>query len=174
MSRTPGPAWVLLAVTLPVALLLGCRGDSDDARPPPRTSRADVPTTVDHPVYAAIEDALRGPGNLVVCGRRSEAGDASGSYERRIFAVATGTCPPEEDASAGGTVVVNAYDSTLLRDQGAAIDFDDRLAAWTHLQFVVSVGERSSAEVVGGVEAAMTALGAEKTYDERATQAGGG
>ena len=133
-----------------------------------------MPTTVDNPAYAAIEDALRDPGNLVVCGRRSEAGDASGSYERRTFTVAAGTCPPEEDAPARGTVVVNAYDSTLLRDQGAAIDFDDRLAAWTHLQFVVSLGERSPTDVVAGVEAAMTALGAPKTYDERAGRTGGG
>ena len=168
MSRTH------LAVALAVALLLGCSGDSDDAEPPPRTARAGVPTTVEHPAYAAIEQALRGPGNLVVCGRRSDAGDASGSYERRTFRVAAGTCPPEEDASAGGTVVVNAYDSMLLRDQGAATDFDGRRTAWTHLQFVVSLGERSPADVVAGVEAAMTALGAQKTYDESATPTDGG
>lgn len=162
-----------LAVALAVALLFGCSGDSDDAEPPPRTSRTGVPTTVDHPAYSAIEEALRGPGNLAVCERRSDAGDASGSYERRTFRVAAGTCPPEEDAS-GGTVVVNAYDSMSLRDQGAAIDFGDRRTAWTYQQFVVSVGESSSAEVVRGVEAALTALGAEKTYDEGPTPTGGG
>ena len=165
---------LLLAATVATALLFGCRGGSKAAEPPNRRSRADLPTTVDHPAYGSIEDALRGPGNLVVCNRRSDAGDASGSYERRTFTLAAGTCPPEEDAPAGGAVVVNAYDSTTILDESAAIDFDDRLAAWTYLQFVVSVTEGSSPEVIAGVEAAMASLGAQRTYDERGARTGGG
>ena len=153
------PARLLVAAVL----VVGCSEGADDAGPrPPRSTRAAVPSTVDHPAYDAIEDALRGPGNLGVCDRRADASDASGSYERRIFTLAVGTCPPEE-----GAVVVNAYDSMSIRDQSAAVDFDGRLAAWTYLQFVVSVTERSTAEVVDGVETAMASLGADKTYDER-------
>jgi hypothetical protein len=165
---------LLVAVPVATALVFGCSGDSKDAGSPSRPSRADVPTTVDHPAYGAIEDALRGPGGLVVCGRGAEAGDASGSYERRTFALAVGGCPPEEGTPASDAVVVNAYDSTLIRDGSAEIDFGDRLAAWTYLQFVVSVTESSPPEVVGGVEAAMASLGAQKTYDERPSRNGGG
>jgi hypothetical protein len=165
MKRTVG---LLVAVTAATALVVGCRDGGDDAAPqPPRSSRAAVPTTLDHPAYAAVEDALRGPGNLVVCGRRPDAGDASGSYERRIFTLAAGACPSGEGAPNSGEVVVGAYDSMLIRDQTSAIDFDDRLAAWTYLQFVVSLSEAAPPEVVAGVETAMASLGAEKTYDER-------
>ena len=109
-----------------------------------------------------------------MCARRSDTGDPSGSYERRTFTLATGTCPPAEGAPTGGAVVVNAYDSTAIRDQGAAADFGGRLASWTYLQFVVSVTDGSSAEVVRGVESAMASLGGEKAYDERTTPSGGG
>ena len=157
-----------MAVVVATALLVGCRDGADGAGPrPPPSSRTAVPTTVDHPAYTAIQDALRAPGNLVVCGQRADAGDASGSYEQRIFTLAVGACPSEGDAAAGGAVVVNAYDSMSVRDQSAAIDFDERLAAWTYLQFVVSISEKSPADVVAGVETAMASLGAEKTYDER-------
>lgn len=165
---------LFLAVAVATVLVGGCRDGSDDATPAARPPRANTPTTVDNPAYNTIENALREPGKLVVCDRRSDAGDASGSYERRTFTVATGTCPPGEGAPAEGTVVVNAYDSTQTRDQTAVIDFGDRLASWTYLQFVVSVTETSPAEVVGGVETAMASLGAEKTYDQRAARGGGG
>jgi hypothetical protein len=164
---------LVLALAVATVLVGGCRDGSDDAGPGRRPPRANAPTTVDNPAYSSIEDALRAPGNLVVCDRRSDAGDASGSYERRTFTVATGACPPGEGASAGGAVVVNAYDSTQTRDQSAAIDFGDRLVSWTYLQFVISVTEGSPGEVVAGVETAMAALGAERTYDERAPTAGG-
>ncbi len=163
------------ALVVAVVVLLGCSGDSDEAdsdkrRPAqPPASRPLAPTTVDAPGYGAIEDALRAQ-NLAVCDRRAEAGDASGSYERRFFAVAVGACPPESalaSAPAGG-VVVSAYDSAAIRDAGAEVDFGDRQVAWTYQQFVVSVSDGSRPEVAEGVEAAMTSLGAHKTYDERA------
>jgi hypothetical protein len=163
-----------LAVTVATVLLLGCQQGSDDAEPRPPRTRADVPTTVERPGFDAIEDALRGPGNLVVCGRDSQAGDASGSYERRTLTVAAGTCPSAEADGRGGAVVVNAYDSTLIRDQGAVTDFGDRLVAWTYLQFVVFVTDSSSAPVLDGVETAMASLGAQKTYDERGPATSGG
>lgn len=174
MSAPAGVARVLLAVAVAGALAVGCQEGSEDAEPrPPGPSRA-VPTTVDHPAYGAVEDALREAGSLVVCGRRADAGDASGSYERRIFTVAAESCPAAEGGPRGGTVVVNAYDSMTIRDQSAPIDFGDRLMSWTYLQFVVSVTPSSSAQVVGGVERAMTSLGAEKTYDQRAARPDGG
>ena len=170
----------LTALTVVTLLLLGCRGSSKEEgspnrRPSQKTgSRAGAPTTVEPPAYGAIGDALRGPGNLAVCGQRPEPGDASGSYERRIFTLAAGTCSPATTSPAAGAVVVNAYDSALIQETTAGLDFGDRLAAWTYQQFVISVTDSSPPEVVSGVEAAMAALGAEKTYDERPSRAGGG
>ena len=174
MSGTAAAARLLLAMTVATALAVGCRDDSKEAEPPAQRPRVDVPTTVDHPPYRDIENALLGPGNLAVCGRRSDGGDASGSYERRTFTVTAGACPPAQGAAAAGAVVVNAYDSTSIRDQAATTDFGDRLVSWTYLQFVVSVTEGSPAEVVGGVETALASLGANKTYDERPPIEGGG
>ncbi|HEX2191768.1 MAG TPA: hypothetical protein VHH09_01105 [Acidimicrobiales bacterium] len=170
----------LAALTAAILLLSGCSGDGDDAdrpnrRPSPEAgSRAAPPTTVTNPAYGAIEEALRAGGNLAVCDRRAEAGDASGSYERRIFTLATGACPPEGTSPVTGAVVVNAYDSTIIRDASAEVDFGDRQAAWTYQQFVVSVTDGTPADVVAGVEAAMSTLGAQKTYDERSSPTRGG
>ena len=170
----------LAALTAALLLLSGCGGDGDgedrSSRRPSQGagSRAGAPTTVTNPAYGAIEDALRAPGNLAVCDRRAEAGDASGSYERRIFTLATGPCPPEGTSPVTGAVVVNAYDSATIRDASAEVDFGDRQAAWTYQQFVISVTDGTPAEVVAGVEAAMTALGALKTYDERSSPTRGG
>ena len=171
---TRGPR-ALAGVALAVAILVlaGC-SDPEEAGPgsprPPTSagSGADVPTTVDHPAYGAIADALRGPGGLVVCSQRSEAGDASGSYERRVLTVAVGSCPPDSGGAAASGVAVDAYDATAIRDASAAVDFGGRRTAWTYLQFVVSLADNGPPEVAGGVEAAMTALGAEKTYERPA------
>lgn len=158
---------LLVAVAIASLMFAGCRDGADESSPQRRPADvAPVPTTVDNPAYHAIADALRSPGNLAVCSQRSGPGDASGSYEQRVFTVAVGACPPEQDR-AGTTVAVDAYDSTTIRDDSAAVDFGGRLAAWTHLQLVISVSDGAPPEVVSGVERAMAALGAEKTYDER-------
>jgi hypothetical protein len=161
------------AVLVVASLVLwGCRESSETAsRAPAPTNAPRPPATVDNPAYDAVAGVLREPGALTVCSRRSDSGDASGSYEQRIFSVAAGACGAESGAPAG-TVVVNAYDSLAIRDQSAGVDFGGRLVAWTYLQFVVSVGDESAPEVVSGVERAMAALGAQKTYDERAAPPG--
>ncbi len=158
---------LVAALTATVLLGSGCRDSSKTSTPrrPPRQG-SKVATTVDNPAYTAIADSLRDPGKLTICDQRSGSGDASGSYEQRLFTVATGACPPEAGSSPG-SVVVNAYDSPRIRDDSASTDVGDRLVAWTHLQLVISVSDGSPPEVVSGVERAMAALGAEKTYDER-------
>lgn len=164
MTRRRGP---LAALAVTALLVSGCRDGSDTSAPPRQPpERARVATTLDNPAYAAIADSLKESGTLTICDQRSGPGDASGSYEQRVFVVATGACPAGPGSSSG-TVVVNAYDSATIRDDSASTDFGGRLAAWTHLQFVISVSDGAPPEVVSGVERAMTTLGAEKAYDER-------
>ena len=166
----------LAPLTAAALLLFGCSDDGEGAdapnRRPSRVAGTRAPTTVDNPAYGAIEDALRGRGSLAVCGQRAEAGDASGSYERRIFTVAAGPCPAD-GSPGGGAVVVNAYDSATIRDAGTGQDFGDRQVAWAYQQFVISVTHGTPPDVLAGVEAAMAALGADKTYDERNSPTGG-
>ena len=155
-----------IAVTAAATLVLAdCSGEHDAGTTTTRASIVRPPTTVDNPAYGAIADALRGPGGLTVCAEQPGLGDASGSYEQRVFTVAAGACPPAAPA-ATGTVVVNAYDSAQTRDSSAALDFGDRRAAWTYLQFVIGLSRDAAPEVAAAVERAMAALGAEGRFPE--------
>ena len=160
------PPLALAGLVIAALFVSGCRDGAETSPPSPAPRESKVPTTVDNPAYDAIADVLREPGELTICDQRSGPGDASGSYEQRIFTVAIGACPPQTGPSSS-TVAVNAYDSAIIRDDSASMDFGGRLAAWTHLQLVISVSDGSPPEVVNGVERAMTALGAQKAYDER-------